>query len=160
MYTCQFFRQYSNTLLLECKKSFRWHHQPLRRYADSSSDTSRLYIAVRNASRSISDVLPFERGLIVDPHIALSAFSDLTGPLSPAEVTVYICWNAELIIKFAGNPEVWDSPTARLHIVTPKEGRLYSYTDIPPVLRIKNWGKQRNVLHWNVGRRICTEFFI
>jgi len=88
--------------------------------------------------RNASDVLSFERGLIVDPHIVFSAFSDLTGPLSPAEVTVCVCWNPEMTIKFAGNPEDWDSPSARLHFMTPKEGRLYKYSDIQSVLRIKN----------------------
>jgi hypothetical protein len=35
-------------------------HQPLRRYADSS--------AVKNARRSISDVISLERSLIMDPR--------------------------------------------------------------------------------------------
>jgi hypothetical protein len=67
---------------------------------------SRLYIAVRYAGPSITDVLSLERALIVHPHIVFIAFSDLTGPLSPAEVTVYICWNPTMTIKFVGNPEV------------------------------------------------------
>jgi len=102
-------------------------------------NTSVLYIAVRNGSRSISDVLSFERDLIVDLHAVFRAFSDLTGPLSPAEVTVYICWNPAMTIKFLWNPECWESPSAGLHIVTPKAEKLYvQYTDIPPVLHIKS----------------------
>jgi hypothetical protein len=104
-----------------------------------TTDTSVLYIAMRNANRSISDVLSFESDLIVDPHTVFRAFSDLTGPLSSAKVTVYICWNPVMAIKFLGNPECRESPSAGLQIVTPKAQKLYvHYTDIPPVLHIKS----------------------
>ena len=75
----------------------------------------------------------------MDLHSVFSTFSDLTGPLSPAEFTVYICWNPAMTVKFVGKPECWEGPLARLHIITSKEeGVPVQYTDIPLMLCIKN----------------------